>query len=290
MRFGKFCLVLLVFSPTVRLQSASPVADDPNVRMMRATFRVAGKSKKVEGGDESAAAFVVALGGGSPTSPTRRVVLLTAGHFFNFIKGDTIKIVARRALGDGRYEKVLHPVAIRRKGKELWFRHPDKDIDAAAMVVDLPADLDVAPLEIAQLATTATFASAAFYPGREVFALGFPFAIESSKAGFPVLREGRIASFPPPRPPERRTFLVDLAMSHGMSGAPLYIVGGGGGAPTARARPLVLGMIVAQRELTSDFRGPFETRKVHYPLDLGVAIEATALRELVAKAAAGRSR
>jgi hypothetical protein len=249
--------------------------------MMRATFKIAGDSKTAEGSEESAAAFVVALP--RDNDATTRCAVVTAAHFFGNVKGRRVHIVARRRKGENDFEKTRHPVPIRRNGESLWVRHPNADVDAAALVLDWPAGLDCAPIDIEQLATTATLLSGAIPPGRTVFALGYPFAIESSKAGFPVLRHGTIASFPPPSRRDERTFLVDIAMSKGLSGAPVYLAETGerkaGKAPNAL--PCVVGMLVGQHELTSDFKGPFETRKVHYPLDLAIVVYAPAIRELL---------
>jgi hypothetical protein len=262
---------------------ASTAGADHHTRMMRATFKIAGESKTAEGSEESAAAFVVVSPRNAGTDATTRCAMITAAHFFDNVKGRRIDIVARRRRGENDFEKVRHPVPIRRDGKGLWVRYPDADVDVAALVLEWPAGLDCVPVDVEQLATTATLQSGAISPGRTVFALGYPFAIESSDAGFPVLRRGTIASFPPPTRRDQKTFLVDIAMSKGLSGAPVYLADAGdrqhGEAPNSL--PCVVGMLVGQHELTSDFKGPFETRKVHHPLDLAIVVHAPAVRELL---------
>ncbi len=258
------------------------VGADPHTRMMRATFKIAGDSRKTAGSEEAAAAFVVRLPGDAPSTGPMRLAAVTAAHFFDNVKSDHVHIVMRRS-DDGRHEQARHRVAIRKRGKALWVRHPDGEVDAAALVVDWPAEFDVAPLVIDQLATTDAL-RAAFRPGLPVFAPGYPFSIEGSPAGYPILRHGILASYPPPGRDDPPTFLVDMAMFQGYSGSPVYVARPAT-AKTAAGdpQPLVLGMITRQHELTSDFKGPFETRKVRYLLDLAVVLRAPALRDLIAR-------
>lgn len=255
---------------------AGAVSADPHARMMRAVFKIEGK-KKEGAGNEAAAAFALALPRSSDTPDETRVVLVTAAHFFDKIEGDRIELVGRRLRNDGGYEKTRHPIALESGGKRTWTRHADSQIDVAVVELDWPEDCDVLPVRLDRLATTASIATeTTLRPGRAVFSPGYPFAIESSDAGFPILRSGHIASYPPPRGPDQKTFLVDMAIFAGFSGSPVYAIDEG-----ATSEPLVLGMIYRQHELTSDFKGPFETRKVHYMLDLAIAVKAPIIRELV---------
>jgi len=262
---------LLVLAGAALLYSGAAAAD-PHERMMRATFKIKGK-KKSSTDEEAGAAFVVAWPAPSSTSASTRLALITAAHFFEKIEGEKIDLVGRRLRDDGTYEKELYPIPIRNGDTALWIRHPDPEVDAALIELDWPEGCDVVPVGLEQFATTESIESGAYRPGREVFAPGYPFAIESSAAGFPVLRKGLIASYPPPRG-EERTFLVDAAIFAGFSGSPVYALD-----DEATADPIILGAIVRQHELTSDFQGPFETRKVHYMLDLAVVVKAAILRE-----------
>jgi len=251
---------------------------DAHERMMKATFKIVGDSKKVEGSEESAAAFAVALGNGRNGGPSRKIALVTAAHFFDNVEGDRIDLIGRRQYSGEEYERVTYPIALRGE-TDVVVRHPDPNVDAAAILLDWPARFDVTPLTLEHFATSDTL-STAFNVGRAVFALGYPFAIESSEGGFPILRNGYIASYPPPRRGNQRTFLLDLSMSQGYSGAPVYIPEFRGG-KYDYSGPLLLGMIVGQHELTSEFNGPFEHRTVRYPLNLAIVVHGPALRKLI---------
>lgn len=265
-------------APILALIVLSRTAEGQGHReMMRATFKVVGDSAKVASGEEAAAAFAIDLSAGKPATAGPDVALITAGHFFDNIKGKRIYLQARRRTADGEFEKLRHPIDLQ---VQKPLRHPDKKIDAAVIRLDWPAEYDNAALPLDRLATTNTLRPA-FRPGRQVFTLGYPFAIEGDEAGFPILRRAIIASFAAPPANGQPSFLLDMNMSQGFSGSPVYTVTGGG----AGRRPtlLILGMVVGQHELTSEFKGPMESRKVHYPLDLGIAVPAPALREMLEK-------
>jgi hypothetical protein len=291
---SRYALILLVVSAT-----AAAVAE-PHERMMKATFKVVGDSKKFADSKESVAAFAVALAdneGGrlgnpsasppaSPSAPPRngrgrKLAFITAAHFFDNVEGDRIEIVARQHYYGEDYQRVPYPVMLRGGEREIPLRHPDPNVDAAAIILDWPDRFDVQPLTLEQFGTTETIASAV-HPGRSIFSVGFPFAIESPESGFPVLRHGYVASYPPPRAAQF-TFLGDMSMSQGYSGAPVYVPEYRGGKYDFD-KPLLLGMVVGQHELTSEFKGPFETRTVRYPLDLAIIVQAAELRKLVQKA------
>src|SRR5437868_11966238 len=60
-------------------------------------------------------------------------------------------------------------------------------------------------------------------PGEELSCLGYPFGAESNAAGFPILRSGRIASYPLLPTESTQKFLFDFAIFPGNSGGPVYL-------------------------------------------------------------------
>ncbi len=76
---------------------------------------------------------------------------------------------------------------------------------------------------IANFATDKMYDDYDLHPGDNLFCLGFPLFVESSEAGFPILRSGRIASYPlvPARVVKR--LLYDFQIYPGNSGGPVYM-------------------------------------------------------------------
>src|SRR5438876_10762205 len=60
-------------------------------------------------------------------------------------------------------------------------------------------------------------------PGEELICLGYPFGAESNTGGFPILRSGRIASYPLLPTESTKTFLFDFSIFPGNSGGPVYL-------------------------------------------------------------------
>ena len=60
------------------------------------------------------------------------------------------------------------------------------------------------------------------HPGDEVLALGFPLGVEVNDSGFPVLRSGRISSYPLLPQSQTKTFRVDMDAFPGNSGGRVY--------------------------------------------------------------------
>jgi hypothetical protein len=59
-------------------------------------------------------------------------------------------------------------------------------------------------------------------PGEELCCLGFPLGLESNPAGFPILRSGKIASFPVYPAKQAPTILLDMRVFGGNSGGPVF--------------------------------------------------------------------
>lgn len=156
-----------------------------NTRLMRSTFKIAGNGM-------IGTVFIL----GEPMkgeSDRAYYVLITANHILDKMKGDEAIIFLREKIDDS-YRKIAYPITIRKKGEPLWVRHPEVDI--AAMYINLPNDIDFPSLSISTLADDKIFEKYEIRPGDELLCLGFPFGREANPAGFPILRSGRIASYP----------------------------------------------------------------------------------------------
>jgi hypothetical protein len=150
-----------------------------------------------------------------------RTVLITADHVFERMRGDKVKVGFRVAddAGDWRYA----PVSIRirgSRGEPLWTAHPVQDVAA----IPLASGVAIAAVPASQLATSQIVAKLAVAPGDEMMVLGYPRGFSANAAGFPILRVGRVASYPLAPPARYPTYLLDFSVFAGNSGGPVYVV------------------------------------------------------------------
>lgn len=201
---------------------------------------------------------------------TPRTVLVTAAHVLNQMPGQTMRIGWRTALPDGSWKFDPQPAAIRAPDDQpIWTRHPDRDI--AVMEITAPDAFARAAIPLGWLADQNTLAAYQVGPGDELFSLGFPRGLSSNRAGFPILRVGRVASWPLSPVTAFPTFLLDFTVFPGNSGGPIFWT------PAARTipgkaepqHPFIAG-VLAQEVKVGDER-----------LDLGVAVHAVHVREAI---------
>src|SRR5208283_5863289 len=89
-----------------------------------------------------------------------------------------------------------YKIQIREKGRPLWTRHPEADV--AGMILPLPDEFLKSHYWISSdfLAGNERFKDLDIRPGDELMCLGYPLGIELGAGKFPILRSGRIASYP----------------------------------------------------------------------------------------------
>jgi S1-C subfamily serine protease len=109
----------------------------------------------------------------------------------------------------------------------LWVRHPDADV--AVMKITLPDFVfrqtkNIPSLSTDQLADDGMMERFEIHPGDQLLCLGYPFGLEANVSGFPILRSGKIASYPLTPAKETKTFLFDFEVFQGNSGGPVYFV------------------------------------------------------------------
>lgn len=190
---------------------------DISTRLMRSTFKIHGKTAK--GNDTVGTIFVVAEP--SKKYPGRGYyVLITAAHVLEEIAGDNATIILRQII-DNTFVRYPYPVKIREGGKPLWVRHPKGDV--AAMRLGLPQDIDIHMITTDLFATDDMLNEFEIHPGDELFVLGYPYNVEANEAGFPILRSGKIASFPLTPTDTTRTLLLDFPIYAGNSGGPVFL-------------------------------------------------------------------
>lgn len=172
-----------------------------------------------------------------------RVVLVTADHVFEGMAGDEATIGYRVQGPNGTWSFAPRKFAIRSGGKPLWTRNPDRDV--AAITISAPPAFAKAAIPIGWLAGDDTLAKSELSPGEEMMTLGFPQGLSANPAGFPILRSGRVASYPLGPSKAYPTFLLDFRVFPGNSGGPVWFDQGPAGAD-GQPRRFIAGMLTQQ--------------------------------------------
>jgi hypothetical protein len=201
-----------------------------------------------------------------------RTVLITAGHVLNRMPGREMRIGFRVANKDGSWSYSPKTVPIRDKaGKELWAKHPNRDV--AAMSITAPEEFAKAAIPVDYLAEDATFNKYSVRAGDEMMALGYPRGLAANTAGFPILRSGRVASWPVAPSKVFPTFLLDFTVFPGNSGGPVFMSDGArhrAGEQKSEEVQFIAGLLTQQVELNSE------------RLDIGIVTHARFIRETMA--------
>lgn len=247
-----------------------------NTVLMRSTFKLVGKGS-------IGTAFII--GRPSKKETTKAYyVMVTAAHVLEQMKGTRATLFLRRKMADGTYEKVPYPVEIRRGRRHLWARHPDDVADVAAMYVTLPQDIDIALLPTAVLADDEALEKFEIHPGDELMCLGYPFGAEANIAGFPVLRSGKIASYPLVPTQQTKMFLYDFQIFRGNSGGPVYFVESGrtyAGGMHVGTIQFIAGIVSQEHLITEKIESLYEVREERHSLGLANVIHARFIKETI---------
>lgn len=199
------------------------------------------------------------------------VVLVTANHVLKRMPGETATIGYRVQGPDGSWRYAPQPLTIRAGGKELWTHHGTRDV--AAISITAPPEFAKAAIPLSWLAGDDTFGQYQLGPGDEMMTLGFPQGLSANPAGFPILRSGRVASYPLTPSTNFPTFLLDFSVFPGNSGGPVYMSQGGRrrpGVDGGQDAQFIAGMLTQQVELGSE------------NLEIGIVTHARFVRETVA--------
>lgn len=204
-----------------------------------------------------------------------RTVLITANHVLQKMPGATARIGYRIANPDGSWSYSPQQLKIRDgQGHELWTHHPSRDV--AAISIKAPDEFAKAALPEAYLAADDSFDKYQVTAGDEMMALGFPRGLSANSAGFPILRSGRVASYPIAPAKVFPTFLLDFSVFPGNSGGPVFVSrrpqpGPVVQASDAPAEPgFIAGLLTQQVELNNE------------RLEIGIVTHAKYIRETIA--------
>lgn len=202
---------------------------------------------------------------------TPRVVLVTAAHVLDRMASQEARIGWRTALSDGSWRFDPEPLLIRgADDAPLWTRHPERDI--AVMEITAPDAFAQAAIPLGWLADQNSFEAYQVGPGDELLSLGFPRGLSANRAGFPILRVGRVASYPLSPVSAFPTFLLDFSVFPGNSGGPVFWTASARRRPGAvePEHPFVAGVLIQEVQV-SDER-----------LEIGLVAHAVFIRETIA--------
>lgn len=193
---------------------------DLTVELIHATVQI--EQPRGEDGRTVGTGFLV----DAPTADGRpRIVLVTAAHVFERMVGPDVKVGWRFRETDGQWRFDPRNVQIRSGGLPKWTRHPTHDV--AVLEISPPPEFLAAAVPLAWLADETSFDENGVGPGDEMMTLGFPRGLSANRAGFPILRSGRVASYPLSPPAQYPKFLMDFTVLPGNSGGPVFMTQAG---------------------------------------------------------------
>lgn len=200
-----------------------------------------------------------------------RTVLVTAHHVLDGMALPEARIGWRIEMPGGGWRFAPEPLRIRDEaGEPVWTRHPERDI--AVMEVSAPPAFARAAIPLGWLASGDDLDSWQVGPGDELLTLGFPRGYSSNTAGFPILRVGRIASWPLTPVESFPVFLLDFPVFPGNSGGPVFWTPAARKLPgtTQPDHPFIAGVLTS------------EVRPADEPLGIGLVVHAGYVREAIA--------
>ena len=224
-KFAAPALLLVVASlaPAQKTSTETPTASaipELNTILMETTFRIQGPKKGQPNSIAYGTCFFV--GKPVPADPTRAYyVMVTAAHVLDDIEGDIAIVLVRKPRPEGGYTGIPFALQIRSDGKDIFARH--KTADVAVMYARMPNGMDITLLGLNLFGDDATLKRFEIHPGDELTTLGFPLYV-SSDFGFPILRSGKIASYPIIPTKTYGNILFDFNVFPGNSGAPVYFI------------------------------------------------------------------
>jgi len=272
-KFTKMSLILILYFLFIGGLMMAKDNFELNTILMRSTF-------KIQGINSTGTAFI--LGKPLKKEPKRAYyVLITATHVLENMKGEKATLFLRKKTKKS-FKKISWSIPIRKQNKDIWVKHPE--VDVSAMYVVLPENIDLALLPINILGDDDIFDKFEIHPGDELFCLGFPFSAEANPAGFPILRSGKIASFPIIPAKETKYFLFDFEVFPGNSGGPVYFVQSGrtyrGGMHTGTIQ-FIAGLVSQEHIITEKIKSIYEEQVKKHPLALARVIHASFIKEVI---------
>lgn len=206
------------------------------------------------------------------------VVLVTAAHVFERMPQNEVRIGWRVKASNGTWQYSPTRIPIRTDAGPLWTQNPKQDV--AVIAVQVPPAYKDKAIPLSWLADERSFDQLHVSPGDEMMTLGYPHGYSANTIGFPILRAGRLASYPVGPVSSFPTFLIDLTAIPGNSGGPVFMTdrterGPGTEMPSVT---LVSGILTKQVEVNSQ------------RLELGLVTHAVFVRQTIEQLYASRGQ
>ncbi len=211
--------IRIILVGLLAISTTSHAGDVPSISpiLMESTFKIEGKTS--DGRGTLGTCFILSK---QVETNWGWNILVTANHVLVGIASDEAILHLRQTNEFGIFTNFSYTVRIRENGKPLWISHPEADV--AAMVIPLPTEIIASHRWIPAnlLAGDERFKTDDIRPGDELMCLGYPLGLESGIGGFPILRSGRVASYPVWPSSQAKTFLLDMTTYGGNSGGPVF--------------------------------------------------------------------
>jgi hypothetical protein len=200
--------------------------------LMRATFSIVGPTKPLLCGLSNVATgtcFLVSpqADATEPGAQQTQLVLVTAAHVLNSINGD-VAFLRFRIRENNVWKELDIPVSIRAKGKPLFVQHDTADVAVLDLLLNVEPNLrerirsNIGIIPLWLLADDNKLADLELHPGDDLSCLGFPLGL-STEGAFPLLRGGKVASYPILPTHTYKQFFFDFEVFPGNSGGPVYL-------------------------------------------------------------------
>jgi hypothetical protein len=244
--------------------------------MVRSTF-------KIQSGNIIGTAFIL-VNIMTPTTNGAGLgypVLITAAHVLGAMESTNATLWIRVKLGDD-YQKAPFEFPIKVNGTNLWVRHPQADV--AAMRISLPPEVDVGRLGTTFLADDKFLTDFHIHPGDELRVAGYPYGFEANASAFPVLRSGKIASFPLTPVSKTKTFLLDFPVFPGNSGGPAYISERRAmteGSLESVTIFKIMGLVTEEALLTEPIKTLNADSIIRHQLGIGIVVHAQLIKDTI---------
>lgn len=207
-----------------------------------------------------------------------RFILVTANHVLEGFKADFATIHFRKKLGS-TFAPLPYQMGIRKNGTPLW--KASSDVDVAVLEIGIPDEANIRSIDVVNTSFLATDEDLVHFrvrPGDELLVLGYPHGAVGSVGGFPVLRSGRIASYPIVPTSVTMSFLLDFEVFPGNSGGPVFLSEGFRRLTNGQGQARFLAGIVTQQ---MSYLHKDQAQVTQDRLALAVVVHASHIRNLI---------